>query len=161
MDVDWWARGIAIGAASAAATNVVLTALTYRRVRPKVKVRLFRTGVRIGGREPEATEYQFTLRFSNSGTTPVKVERIELVTYPKWRRTKRFELVKGQRFDFRDDEPPEVPALNGMTHRFRLPTERLTDSEQRKHLRFRVLLSNGETIVSSKLKADEWLLLDE
>lgn len=162
MDVDWWARGIAIGAGSAALGNVIFTGLTYRRVHPKVKVSLFRTGTRTGTeRNPEASDYQFILRFRNFGTTPVKVERIELVTHPRWYRTKNPELVKGQRFHAGHDEPPVVPALDGVTHPFFLPMGRLSDPEECKHLRFRVLLSNGETVISPKLKEDEWLLPED
>ncbi|KUM79743.1 hypothetical protein [Streptomyces curacoi] len=162
MEPDWVARGIAIAAAGAAATNVIFTALTYRRVRPKVKVSLFRAGVRTGTeRNPEASDYMFILRFRNAGTTPVKVERIELVAYPRWYKSKNPELVKGKRFHAGHDEPPVVPALDGVTHPFYLPTGRLTDPEERKHLRFRVLLSNGESIVSPKLEDDEWLLPDD
>ncbi|MEU3137542.1 hypothetical protein ABZ691_32850 [Streptomyces sp. NPDC006854] len=162
MNVDWWARGIAIGAGTAALCNVIFTGLTYRRVHPKVKVSLFRAGTRTGTEgNPEASDYMFILRFRNFGTTPVKVERIELVTYPKWYRTKHPELVKGKRFHAKHEEPPVVPALDGLTHPFYLPTRRLTDKKQRTHLRFRVLLSNGESVVSPKLKDDEWLLPDE
>jgi hypothetical protein len=162
MTADWWARGISIAAASAAATNVIFTALTYRRVRPKVKVELFRAGVRTGTeKNPQESEYKFILRFCNSGTTPVRVERITLVTYPRWYKTKHPVLVKGKRFQAGYDEPPVVPALDGVTHSFCLPTGRLADSEERKHLRFRVLLSNGECIASPKLKDDEWLLPDD
>ncbi|MFE3248455.1 hypothetical protein [Streptomyces sp. NPDC059209] len=162
MEPDWVARGIALAAAGAAACNVLFTALTYRRVRPKVKVSLFRAGVRTGTElKPEASDYQFVLRFTNCGTTPVKVERIALVTYPRWYKSKSPELVKGKRFQAGYDEPPVVPALDGVTRPFFLSTGRLTDAKERKHLRFRVLLSNGESIVSPKLKDDEWLLPDD
>ncbi|MCX4834358.1 hypothetical protein OG746_37160 [Streptomyces sp. NBC_01016] len=161
MDVDWWARGIAIGAASAAASNVIFTALTYRRVRPKVGVSLFRAGVRTGTeRNPEASDYLFILRFRNLGTTSVKVERIELVSYPRWHKSKKPKLIKGKRFYADHDEPPVVPALDGITHPFYLPTGRLTDREERKHLRFHVLLSNGESIISRKLEDNEFLSPD-
>ncbi|GGV59444.1 hypothetical protein GCM10010277_63000 [Streptomyces longisporoflavus] len=152
MDADWWARGIAIGAAGAATTNVIFTGLTYRRVRPKVKVRLFRTGLRTGtDRGPDASEYQFVLRFTNDGTTPVSVERIELVSYPRWFRTKSFTHVKSKRFEASDPERPLVPAVDGTTARFYLPMGRLT-SEELKYLRFQVLLSNGDITISPKVK---------
>jgi len=162
MEVDWVARGIAIGAGGAALGNVIFTGLTYRRVRPRVKSSLYRAGVRTGTeRNPEASEYLFTLRFINNGATPVSVERISLVSYPKWYRTKNFNMVKGKRYQMSDPERPVVPALDGTTARFYLPTNRLEDSKEREHLRFRVLLSNGEISTSPKLKNEDWLLPDE
>lgn len=124
-------------------------------------MRLWRAGVRTGTeRSPEASDYLFILRFTNDGTNPVSVERIELVSYPKWFRTKNFEYVKRKRYEAADPERPLVPAVDGTTARFYLPTGRLAESKEREHLRFRVLLSNGETAVSPKLTADEWLLPD-
>ncbi|MGW6738650.1 hypothetical protein [Streptomyces sp. NPDC055013] len=158
--VDWVARSIALGSAGVATLNMFISYRTFRRARPKVKVALLRHIGKAGiEMYPEASEYQFILRFRNKGTTAVSVERIQLVHYPtKWFRSKVFWPLMAMRFEPPISSRPLIPALDGMTFRFNVAKEALSGISVRKHLRFRVLLSNGETVISRKIKPSEWLL---
>ena len=143
---------ILVSSISAAITggNVILTYRTFRRVRPKIKVRLWRVGLWTYEAEDQKAELMFILRLLNSGTTPVSVERIELVSHESRLRYSDYRLIKGVRFaPGTPDEPPVIPALDGTTYRLHLSIdERHVLTE---HLRFRVLLSNGRTATSHLL----------
>jgi hypothetical protein len=144
---------IVISTASALFTgiNVVVSVKTYRRVRPKVRVHLFRSSVvRVN------KSYHLKLRFVNGGSNPVSVERIELVSYDSRRRKGEPKLITGERFD-KDLKPgPVVPGLDGVTYSFYVPVSAMSRSRDRHHLRLRVLLSNGRTVRSSKLWFSPW-----
>lgn len=159
MAADWWARGIAIGSAAAATVNMTVAYRTFRRVRPKIKVRLWRTGLAAYEAGDNPAQHQFILRFLNNGTTPVSVERIELWTYLK--RYRRGYIVHGKRFErgFPNYEPPVVPALDGTTYRYNVPRSAKPDDDMR--MRFRVLLSNGRVAVSPLVPSDTWFFADE
>ncbi|MEV4789289.1 hypothetical protein AB0K53_28255 [Streptomyces tuirus] len=151
---------IAIVVASVSAlftgANMLVSYRTFKRVRPNVKVRLWRTGAQVSEHEPDSAGYLFILRLLNNGATPVTVERIELCRYEaSWSR-RRFHLVKGTRFDANGKsgkEPPVVPALDGTTYRFSVRQRSLDPKD---HLRFRVLLSNGRTATSRLLPFNSW-----
>lgn len=130
--------------------NAILTYRTFRRVRPKIKVRLWRVGLWTYEAEDQASEFMFILRLLNSGTTPVSVERIELVSYASRLRCGDYRFIKGVRFIAgASDEPPVVPALDGTTYRFHLSVDERNLLAE--HLRFQVLLSNGCTVTSRLL----------
>jgi len=137
---------ILVSSVSAAITggNVILTYRTFRRVRPKVKVRVWRTAPPSCGAEPH---WQYILRFLNKGLSPVHVERIELYAYKSSNRFSESEFLSGNRFE-RDTvrEPLMVPALDGTTYRFTYDS--LTQPGGGRYLRFRVLLTNGRTAIT-------------
>ncbi|MDF3145547.1 MULTISPECIES: hypothetical protein [unclassified Streptomyces] len=138
------------------AANMVVSYRTFRRVRPSVKVRLWRTGVGLRERETKRRSYQFAVRLLNNGTTPVTVERIELCRYKSRYGRRRFELVKGSRFDTKGrwgDPPPVIPALDGTVQHFMVDQGVLSNGD---HLRFRILLSNGRTAASPLLPPKQW-----
>ncbi|MFF7307604.1 hypothetical protein [Streptomyces sp. NPDC008137] len=133
--------------------NVVVGYRTYRRVHPKVKVRIFRRSV-VTNRDG-VKEYQYVLRFRNMGANPVSIERIELVKHVRWHRKDTLPLLKGERF--LPGEGERVPPFDGITHGFSAPVRTVPMSGR---CRFRVLLSNGRTAMSrkfhqSRLKPDD------
>lgn len=159
MPADWWARGIAIGGSAVASLNMIVSYRTFRRVRPKVKVRLWRTGLSVSESGIDGGRHVFILRFLNNGTTPVSVERIELWTSPKYH--KRADLVHGKRFErgVTAHEPPVVPALDGTVYRYSVPRSAMPVDGMR--TRFRVLLTNGRVAYSPPVPSGIWHISDE
>jgi hypothetical protein len=154
---DWWARAVAIGGAAVASLNMVVSYRTYRWVRPKVKIGLWRTGVSVPEQEDKDASHLFVLRLINNGTTPVTVERIELCRYESACGRRRFNMVKVTRFDPKNrwgTVPPVLPALDGTIYRFTVPQSSVTRGD---HLRFRVLLSNDRTATSRLVPNKGWL----
>lgn len=158
MDTAEIALVVSSASALFTASNMVVSYRTFRRVRPSVKVRLWRSGVQVHEHGSHPASYLFVLRLLNNGTTPVTVERIELCRYESRYGRRRFEMVKGSRFDPKGRwgvTPPVLPALDGTIYRFAVSQEAVSS---RDHLRFRVLLSNGRTAASRLLPPKEWAL---
>ncbi|WP_141753574.1 hypothetical protein [Streptomyces agglomeratus] len=149
------AIAVAIGSSLFTLGNMLVSVMTYRRVRPNVKVRLWRTGVATTtAGDTDGSEYQFILRFLNNGGTPVSVERIELMAYCRRFHPCEWELLKAKRFLASTPDRPLVPAHNGTTHRFHLAHSSAVGT--RHYLRFRV--TSGDAIRSRKVKQSVWLL---
>ncbi len=163
MTADWWARGLALAAGASSATNVVYTALTYRRVGPRVSVKTWRVALAHGTAEdPNVKQLQYSLRFANSGTTPVAVERIELLSYRRefsWNPRKfwrRYVEGPGSSISGLRQTAQTAPwSLDsaGEVYRFYVNKEALEGKGP--HLGFSVLLTNGETVTSVPLKDHE------
>ncbi|MEU8579095.1 hypothetical protein [Streptomyces asoensis] len=152
MTADWWARGIAIGSAGATALNMGVAYRTFRRARPKVKVKLSRTSLDANPEKGKKPYKVFILRFLNSGTTPASLERIELVAYKPPYRLDVPRVIHS--VDFHPEsrhESPLIPALSGIIYRFSMVGTRYGKPDSEK-LRFRVVLSDGSTVVSRALK---------
>ncbi|MFD7314932.1 hypothetical protein ACFV9Z_13410 [Streptomyces sp. NPDC059883] len=152
---------IVVSSASAAITgvNAFVSYRTFRRVRPKIQVRLWRTNVSVPEQEKKDATHVFVLRLINNGTTPVTLERVELCRYESGYNKRRFQMVKGSRgFDPNNrwgTVAPVIPALDGTIYRFSVARNSITRGD---HLRFRVLLSNGRTSTSRLLPTKDWSL---
>ncbi|MFE5891277.1 hypothetical protein ACFQ6E_20335 [Streptomyces sp. NPDC056462] len=72
MAVDWWARGIAIGAALAAAVNVGYAAATYRRNRPRIAVEADHAAL--------GTGINLTVKLINTGSVSLPLDQVGLVS---------------------------------------------------------------------------------
>ncbi|MFF9142704.1 hypothetical protein ACF09G_34685 [Streptomyces albogriseolus] len=153
MELPEIAIWVSSGSAVFTATNAIVSYRTFKRVRPKVKVRLWRTGIATYEDESRRAQYQFILRFLNHGTTPVSVERIELHRFESWHPWARSRILKGKRF--REDERLTIPALDGTTYSFYMP---VGSKPEAKYVRFRVLLSNGRTAIGPVLGDEPWIL---
>lgn len=153
MELPEIAIWVSSGSAVFTATNAIVSYRTFKRVRPKVKVALWRTGVVTYEDESRRAQYQFILRFLNNGATPVSVERIELHRFESWHPWAGSRILKGQLFQ--KDERPTIPALDGTTCPFYMP---VGSKPEAKYVRFRVLLSNGRTAIGPLLGDKPWIL---
>ncbi|MFE0131216.1 hypothetical protein ACFWY6_06495 [Streptomyces sp. NPDC059037] len=147
MAADWWARGIAMGAAGFAGLNMIVSAKTYLRVRPKLKVKTERRSkhpvpqINIEGNPRSA--YWFRLRLINDGTTPLGVERVELYTRDSRWPFKRLRLVKGTR----TLKPVTVDGLSGVIYPVVLTSKSLLCMGRGPlYARFYATLTNGQTV---------------
>ncbi|MEH0445358.1 hypothetical protein QA811_17290 [Streptomyces sp. B21-102] len=163
MSADWYARGIAIAGAVTAACNVYVSRRTFERVKPKVTVELWRSSAPPKRTDDLAAErnVQLMLRFTNDGTTPASVERIDLRDYGDggWDLDG---FVAGSRFEHRgpeDHKPFIVPALDGTTYRFKVPADRAPAPGT--SLWFQVLLSNGTVLHSEEVLWPEFPAEDD
>ncbi|MEV5976241.1 hypothetical protein [Streptomyces sp. NPDC052114] len=145
MAADWWARGIAMGAAGFAGINMIVSAKTYRRVRPKLKMKAERRSKHpvpqndIEGSPRSA--YMFRLRLINEGTTPLGVERVELYTRDSRWPFKRLRLVKGTR----RLKPVTVDGLSGVIYPLVLSSESLLHKGRGPlYARTQATLTNGQ-----------------
>ncbi|MFE1551600.1 hypothetical protein [Streptomyces sp. NPDC058718] len=151
MEADWWARGMACGALAVGFVNGGISLATFFRRRSRVKVQVFRTGVPTGAEDDlHASEYQFVLRFTNRGSAPVGVERIELWAHLSRLWPEDSQLLKGVRFRDEDPNSITVPAHNGTKYTMSLPEHALVGGEVPAYLRFQVLLSDGRTVQSNR-----------
>lgn len=154
---------IVVSSASAAITgvNALVSYRTFRRVRPKIQVRLWRTNTNalVSQSEKKEVNHTFVLRLINNGMTPVTLERVELCRYESRYSKRKFQLVKGSRgFDPQNrwgTVAPVIPALDGTIYRFTVSRRSATRGD---HLRFRVLLSNGRTSTSRLIPTKDWSL---
>jgi hypothetical protein len=151
---------ILVSSISAAVTggNVFLTYRTFRRVRPKIKAKIWREAAPPDGDDG----WQYILRFINKGLSPVAIERIDLVAHRTRFRWSDFGLIKGVRFERgTSQEPIVISALDGTTYRFTFDMDR--HPGRYRSLRFRVLLTNGRTTStrSVRYKREKWDAEDE
>jgi len=148
---DSLTRGIAVAGATVAAFSLLISWMAYRRVRPKVKVRVERWGIgpvlREGAREGEERDCRFAVRLINKGSTTAGAERVELVAHLSRVPRRKPELLKGVRFD----EPFKIPALDGSKLWMDLPERKLVGGQVPRYLRFRVSLTDGRTVRSKKI----------
>ncbi|MCX4813681.1 hypothetical protein OG601_24080 [Streptomyces sp. NBC_01239] len=153
---------ILVSSASAAITggNVILTYRTFRRVRPKVKVKIHRSIFDLRNDHEDYGAFQHILRFRNEGQSPVSVERIELLAYRSKSRFGEYRVVRYASFERgATQEPLVVPALDGTTYKFAVDV--LKREGVFKHQRFRVVLTNGQTVLS-KVVGRRWSMeIDE
>ncbi|MFE6178225.1 hypothetical protein [Streptomyces sp. NPDC056464] len=174
MGVDWWARGIAIGAALAAAANVSYAAATYRRNRPRVAVEADYTAL--------ATRMDLTVKLVNKGSVSLPLNQVGLVwlevsTFPP-RKTCHGKPVTKQPMP-RTDIPLELderhekllPAFSAVQWSFDIPIDRevydwLREVDARReqaYMRVRVPLPHlafTEALTSNVMESPAmWLLI--
>ncbi|GAB3181597.1 hypothetical protein [Streptomyces incanus] len=119
--------------------NMTFSALTYRRVRPKVEVLEENWGVW----EPDGG-YDFSLRLANRSTTPIGVESVSVIGSHGHRRNDRF--VRRKEFE----KPEEVAALSGIVVSIPLPTSLLIiDGKVPRYITAMVRLTDGRVIRTS------------
>ncbi|MFG2349663.1 hypothetical protein [Streptomyces phaeochromogenes] len=150
MAADWWARGIAIGAAGSAALNMLISYRTYRRVRPRVDVAI--EGMGMDPAVPEDAKrqsYLFRLRLVNRSTTAITVERVAVVGVhsPFWNRTENWGKVR------RFEEPLKIEPLSGLKHQENVMARGMTRlGHPPRYVRITFLLSDGSKAKSKKIK---------
>ncbi|MFE8925768.1 hypothetical protein [Streptomyces rochei] len=116
--------------------NMTFSALTYRRVRPKVEVLAQNWGVW----EPDG-DYDFSLRLANRSTTPVGVESVSVIGSHGHHRNDRF--VRSRAFK----EPEVVAPFSGIVVSLALPTSLLIiDGKVPRYITAMVRLTDGRVI---------------
>jgi len=145
MAADWWARGIAIGGAAAASLNMTVSALNYRRARPKVQVLVESAYLDVISKaDTKPNAISFRLRFTNKGSTAIGIETLSFNS-PREANHAHFGGI--QAFA----TPLELKPFSGLTHLNVIPFTAVTRGTiwLATEIEFRIRLTDGRQAKSA------------
>ncbi|MGR4847903.1 hypothetical protein [Streptomyces sp. LARHCF252] len=153
----WVSGASAVGALS----NVTLAYLTYRRVRPKVRVLIEDHGMSpINPKPRQERMYLIRIRLANRGLTAMGVERIWIIPVyaPWWRWWDREKKLRGGEWF---PEPKVIEALSGLKVAADVrPSYLRHEGKNPRYFYIRAQLTNGKHVRSKPQRDLSALVVD-
>lgn len=163
MDLDHADIALLVSGLSAvgALANVTVAGMTYKRVKPKVRVIVEDHGMSPKAPKPQQErDYRMRIRLVNRGALAIRVERIHVtpVHEPWWRWWDRAEeRPGGQRFL----EPLVIDPVGGVKHWQNVrPSALLRQSALPRYIYVTAWLTDGSKVLSKPVRDLSGLVLD-